>query len=119
MRPTQTKTLSIMLCMLVVATTVVSVVDATISVDERENNLLSNSSIKHSMIGFILLDYEYIVDTLFIYGFRAIAVLCITYENEEPVDVRLLGPSNYISLSDYRCDGFLSYFVIWGTLTSN
>ena len=107
-----------MLCMLVVATTVVSVVDATISTDERENDLFIHSSMKYRMIGFILLDYEYIVDTLFIYGFRAIVVLCITYENEEPVDIRLLGPSNYISFDDYSCDGFLGYFVIWGTLTS-
>jgi hypothetical protein len=117
MKQTNTKIMSITLCMLLMAATVLPVAEAVNTAEEQICGHINGSSTKYFMTGLILLHYEVIVDTWFIYGFRAIAVLCIQYQDEIPVGCFLLGPRYYFDFDDYSCEGFVGYFMIRAMLT--
>jgi hypothetical protein len=117
MKQTNAKIVSITLCTLSMAATVFPVAVAVNTTEEQICGHIKDSSTKYLMTGLILLHYEVIVDTWFIYGFRAIAVLCIQYQNEIPVGCFLLGPRYYFDFDDYICEGFVGYFMIRAVVT--
>lgn len=110
------KTVSIMLCTLVIAI-MIPIAEAVNTIEEKIDENTTLSSIKYFMVGIIRLHYEVIVDYWFIYGFRTIAVLCIEYQNEAPVDFYLLGPRHYIDFDDFGFEGIVGPFIIRGVLT--
>jgi hypothetical protein len=116
MKQRNIKTVSIMLCTLVIAI-MMPIAEAANTMEEKKGENSTLSSIKYFMVGIILLHYEVIVDYWFIYGFRTIAVLCIEYQNEAPVDFYLLGPRYYIDFDDFCFEGIIGPFVIRGVLT--
>jgi hypothetical protein len=69
------------------------------------------------MVGFVLLDWEVIVHELFLYGFRVLMVICIEYQEINPIKTWLLGPRTYIDFDDYFVDGVVNTFTICALLT--
>lgn len=116
MKQRNIKTVSIMLCTLVIAI-MMPIAETVNIIDEKIGDNETLSSIKYFMVGIIRLHYEVIVDYWFIYGFRTIAVLCIEYQNEAPVDFYLLGPRHYIDFDDFGFEGIVGPFIIRGVLT--
>ena len=116
MKQRNIKTVSIMLCTLVI-TTMMPMAEAVNTKEEKIDENIILSSTRYFMVGIIRLHYEVIVDYWFIYGFRAIVVLCIEYENETPVDLYLLGPRHYIDFDDFGFEGIVGPFIIRGVLT--
>lgn len=116
MKQRNIKTVSIMLCTLVIAT-MIPMAEATNITEEKIGENTTLSSTRYFMAGIIRLHYEVIVDYWFIYGFRTIAVLCIEYQNETPVGFYLLGPRHYIDFDDFGFEGIFGPFIIRGVLT--
>ena len=116
MKRTNTKIVSIALCTLLFATALPVAEAVNIAEEKIYENMISSST-KYFMAGIILLDWEIIVNTPFIYGFRAIAVLSIEYRDGEPVNYQFLGPRCYIDFDDFSCEGVLGPFFIRAVLT--
>ena len=116
MKQRNIKTVSIMLCTLMIAT-MIPMAEATNITEEKIGETTTLSSTRYFMAGIIRLHYEVIVDYWFIYGFRTIAVLCIEYQNETPVGFYLLGPRHYIDFDDFGFEGIFGPFIIRGVLT--
>ena len=110
------KNVSIVLSMLLFATTI-PVADTININEEKMNNKTYTSSTKFFMIGIIRLNWEIILDIPIIYGFWPILVLSLEIQNDKIVDYHLLGLQNYIDFNDFICNGVMGPFTIRAILT--
>jgi hypothetical protein len=117
MRPKTKKIMGITLAGLSIAGYMLSFAEAQITTHEKLDKILQKPSEHYLLVGFILLHWEYIIDMVYIYGFRTLLVVCFTYQNGNMTQINVLGPGRYFDFGEYHCTGHIGQFVINAVVT--